>query len=157
VLATISPILGKRPGEAAPYKEAFVIVSDLFTLPAFVAYLALGIFYFVAFVVTYIWITPQREMALIRDGNLAAAISLGGAALGFVQPLASAIAHSVSLTDLALWGLVAWIVQLLTHFVLRLLVRDLRRKIEEDVRSVALFVAIVAVCVGALNAAAMSY
>jgi hypothetical protein len=40
VLATISPILGKRPGEAAPYKEAFVIVSDLFTLPAFVAYLA---------------------------------------------------------------------------------------------------------------------
>jgi hypothetical protein len=40
VLATISPILSKRPGEVAPYKEAFVIVSDLFTLPAFVAYLA---------------------------------------------------------------------------------------------------------------------
>ena len=56
-----------------------MIVSDLFTLPAFVAYLALGILYFVAFVVTYIWITPQREMALIRDGNLSAAISLGGA------------------------------------------------------------------------------
>ena len=146
-----------RPGEAASYKEAFVIVSDLFTLPAFVAYLALGIFYFVAFVVTYIWITPQREMALIRDGNMAAAISLGGAALGFVQPLASAIAHSVNLGDLAIWGLVAWAVQLLTHFVLRFIVRDLREKIEADVRSVALFVAVVSVCVGALNAAAMSY
>jgi putative membrane protein len=134
-----------------------VIESDLFTLPAFVAYLALGVFYFVAFVVTYIWITPQREMALIREGNLSAAISLGGAAIGFVQPLASAIAHSVSLADLAVWGLVAWAVQLLTHFVLRLIVRDLRARIEADVRSVALFVAIVAACVGTLNAAAMTY
>jgi len=134
-----------------------VLVSDLFTLPAFVAYLALGVLYFVAFVVTYIWITPQREMALIRDGNLAAAISLGGAAIGFVQPLTSAIAHSVNLLDLALWGLVAWAVQLLTHFILRLIVRDLREKIEADVRSVALFVAVVAICVGAINAAAMTY
>jgi putative membrane protein len=134
-----------------------VIESDLFTLPAFVAYLALGVFYFVAFVVTYIWITPQREMALIREGNLSAAISLGGAAIGFVQPLASAIAHSVSLVDLALWGLVAWVVQLLTHFVLRLVVRNLCAQIEADVRSVALFVAIVAACVGTLNAAAMTY
>lgn len=134
-----------------------MIESDLFTLPAFVAYLALGVFYFVAFVVTYIWITPQREMALIREGNLSASISLGGAAIGFVQPLASAIAHSVSLIDLALWGLVAWVVQLLTHFVLRVVVRDLRAQIEADVRSVALFVAIVAACVGTLNAAAMTY
>lgn len=139
------------------YKEAFVIVPDLFTLPAFVAYLGLGILYFVAFVVTYIWITPQREMALIREGNLAAAISLGGAMIGFVQPLASAIAHSVSLVDLALWGAVAWAVQLLTHLVLRLVVRDLRGRIEADVRSVALFVALVAACVGTLNAAAMTY
>lgn len=139
------------------YKEAFVIVPDLFTLPAFVAYLGLGILYFVAFVVTYIWITPQRETALIREGNLAAAISLGGAMIGFVQPLASAIAHSVSLVDLALWGAVAWAVQLLTHLVLRLVVRDLRGRIEADVRSVALFVALVAACVGTLNAAAMTY
>jgi putative membrane protein len=63
----------------------------------------------------------------------------------------------VNLTDLAIWGLVAWVVQLLTHFILRFIVRDLREKIEADVRSVALFVAVVSVCVGALNAAAMSY
>ena len=132
-------------------------MSDLFTLPAFVAYLGLGILYFVAFVVTYIWITPQREMALIREGNLSAAISLGGAAIGFVQPLASAIAHSVSLTDLAIWGLVAWVVQLLTHLVLRLMIHDLRGRIEADVRSVALLVAVVAACVGTINAAAMTY
>ncbi|MDF3983455.1 DUF350 domain-containing protein [Luteibacter sp. PPL201] len=132
-------------------------VPDLFTLPAFVAYLGLGLVYFVAFVISYIWITPQREMALIREGNLAAAISLGGAAIGFVLPLASAIAHSVSLVDLALWGGVAWAVQLLTHLALRLLVRDLPGRIEADVRSVAVFVAVIAACVGAINAAAMTY
>jgi putative membrane protein len=134
-----------------------VFASDLFTLPAFVAYLGLGIVYFVAFIVTYIWITPQREMALISQGNLAAAISLAGAAIGFVLPLASAIAHSVNLIDLALWGLVAWAVQLMTHLLLRLIVRDLRGKIEANVCSVALFVATVAACVGAINAAAMTY
>jgi putative membrane protein len=146
-----------RPWGAASYKEAFVLISDLFTLPAFVAYLGLGILYFIAFIVSYIWITPQREMALISAGNLAAAISLAGAAIGFVLPLTSAIAHSVSLVDLALWGLVAWVVQLLTHLVLRLIVRDLRAKIEANLCSVALFVAVVATCVGAINAAAMTY
>ncbi len=133
------------------------MVSNLFSLPAFVAYLAVGIVYFVAFIVAYIWITPQREIALIRDGNIAAAISLGGAAVGFVLPLASAIAHAVSLTDVALWGLVAWLVQLLAHFVLRLVFHDLRGRIEANTQSVALFVAIIAICIGAINAAAMTY
>jgi putative membrane protein len=146
-----------RPRGGRATRRRFLILSNLFTLPAFVAYLAVGIVYFVGFIVAYIWITPQREIALIRDGNIAAAISLGGAAVGFVLPLASAIAHAVSLTDVALWGLVAWVVQLLAHFVLRLVFHDLRGRIEANTQSVALFVAIIAICIGTINAAAMTY
>jgi len=133
------------------------VLSNLSTLPAFVAYFALGICFLAVFCTVYIWITPQRELALIRRGNLAAAISLGGALLGFVQPLASAIAHSVSLSDLAVWGIVALVVQWLVHLGIRLLIGDLRAQIEADNRSVAVFAAVAAISVGAVNAAAMTW
>ena len=56
--------------------------------PHFV-YFALALIVAMLFVVIYIWITPYHEFALIRDGNAAAAISLGGALVGFSLPLAS--------------------------------------------------------------------
>jgi uncharacterized membrane protein YjfL (UPF0719 family) len=74
---------------------------------------------------------PYREIALIREGNAAAAASLSGAILGFVLPLASAITHSVSLLDMAVWGLIALVVQLLVYGVAArfLLLPDLGRDI----------------------------
>lgn len=96
-------------------------------------------------------------MALIRHGNQAAAISLGGAVLGFIAPLVSAMSHSVNLLDLALWGLVALVVQWLAHQAIHLLIRDLATQIEEDNRAVAIFAAVIAVAVGLVNAAAMTW
>lgn len=133
------------------------MLPDLSTLPAFAAYFGLGVLWLAVFCTVHIWLTPQRELTLIRHGNQAAAISLGGALLGFVAPLASAIAHSVSLVDLALWGLVASIVQWLAHLVMRLLVHDLGAQIEADNRSVAVFSAALAFAVGLINAAAMTW
>jgi putative membrane protein len=77
--------------------------------------------------------------------------------LGFVAPLASAIAHSVSLIDLALWGVVAMIVQWLAHVAMRVLIHDLAAQIESDNRAVAVLAAAVAVGVGLVNAAAMTW
>ncbi|HEX5261891.1 MAG TPA: DUF350 domain-containing protein, partial [Phenylobacterium sp.] len=39
----------------------------------------------------YIMLTPQKEVALVREGNVAAAVSLGGILLGLAIPLASAL------------------------------------------------------------------
>ena len=133
------------------------VLPDLSTLPAFAAYFGLGVLWLTVFCTVHIWLTPQREIALIRHGNQAAAISLGGALLGFVAPLVSAIAHSVSLLDLALWGLVASLVQWLAHLAMRLLVHDLGMQIETDNRAVAVFTAVVALAVGLINAAAMTW
>ncbi|WP_430390272.1 DUF350 domain-containing protein [Dyella sp. 20L07] len=133
------------------------MVPDLSTLPAFAAYFALGVLFLGIFCTVHIWLTPQREMALIRHGNQAAAISLAGALLGFVAPLASAMSHSVSLPDLALWGAVAMVVQWLAHVAMRLLIHDLAGQIENDNRAVAIFAAAVAIGVGLVNAAAMTW
>jgi len=72
------------------------------TLPDFLAYLALSIVLLVAFVTAYVLVTPQHELPLIRQGNVSASIVFGGTLLGFALPLASAVAHSVSIMDLLL-------------------------------------------------------
>lgn len=133
------------------------MLPDLSTLPAFAAYFGLGVLLLAMFCTVHIWLTPQRELALIRHGNQAAAISLAGALLGFVVPLASAMSHSVSLMDLALWGVVAMIVQWLAHVVMRVLIHDLAAQVESDNRAVAVFAAAVAIGVGLINAAAMTW
>ncbi|WP_266182406.1 DUF350 domain-containing protein [Dyella humicola] len=132
------------------------MLSYLSTLPAFAAYFGFGVSFLAIFCTVHIWLTPQRELELIRHGNQAAAISLAGALLGFVAPLASAIAHSVSLPDLAVWGMVSLVVQWLAHVAMRLLIHDLAGQIESDNRAVAVLAAGVAVAVGVVNAAAMT-
>ena len=66
------------------------------TLPHFLAYFGAAILLAVAFITLYVMITPHRELALIRDGNSAAATQLVGTFLGFAIPVAMVIGHSVN-------------------------------------------------------------
>jgi putative membrane protein len=126
-------------------------------LPAFVEWWSLGVVLTIAFATIYLWITPQHEMRLIREGNASAAVCFGGALLGYVLPLASALAHGENLLDFLLWSLVALAVQLLVYGLMRLLIPDLTRHIEEDRMAVAILAATISLCGGVLNAAAMVY
>ncbi len=133
------------------------LVSSLATLPDFLAYFATAIAFAALFVVVYAWITPQRELALIRANTPAAAISFGGAFIGFVIPLASAIAHSVGLLDCAVWSAIALVVQLLVFLVARVLLPDLPARIARDERAAATLVATLSIGVGILDAACMTW
>jgi putative membrane protein len=133
------------------------IAPSLALLPNFLAYFALAIVFAVIFLVVYVWITPHRELALIRADKPAAAISFGGAFLGFVIPLGSAIAHSVGLLDCAVWGVIALVIQILTFFAARLLLPDLPERIARDERAAAILIAALSIGVGVLNAACMTY
>src|SRR3954453_11164199 len=108
------------------------MLEYLATLPNFLVYLAVGIALLAAFMFAYVWLTPQRELPLIRQGNVSASVVFGGTLLGFALPLASAMAHSVNIVDLALWGAVACIVQAIASLILRLLIGDLRAHVEAD-------------------------
>jgi putative membrane protein len=127
------------------------------TLPNFLAYLAISIILFVAFVAAYVFLTPQHELPLIRQGNVSASVVFGGTLLGFALPLSSAVAHSVNLTDLLLWGGIAGVVQGIASLLLRLVIRDLRTHIEADRVSVAITMASLKLAMGVLNAAAIVY
>jgi putative membrane protein len=123
----------------------------------FLVYLGISLAYLAAFVAIYIRITPYREMQLIREGNMAASFSLSGAILGFIVPLASAIQHSVSLVDMAIWGLIAMAVQVIAFVVVKLCIPSITRDIPEGKGAQGFFLGSLSLGVGLLNAACMSF
>jgi putative membrane protein len=126
-------------------------------LPAFLAYFGTSIAMTVLFVVVYVRLTPHREFALIKANNVAAALALGGALLGFILPLASAMANSVSLVDFMLWGVVAFVVQAVAHLAKRLVIADLPARIAHGEVAAGVFAGVVSLGVGVLNAASMTW
>lgn len=131
--------------------------TSLAGLPAFAAYFALAIVLLLLFVRLYTWVTPHDEFALIRANNAAAAIAFAGAIIGFAWPLASAITHSMSLLDCAIWGGVALIVQVLTFIISSAALKQLPQRITQGELAAGIFSAGCSVTVGMLNAACMSY
>lgn len=123
----------------------------------FLVYLAVSLAYLAVFVMLYIRVTPYREIQLIREGNMAASFSLSGAILGFIVPLTAAVRHSVSLVDMAIWGLIAMLVQIAAFVVARLLIPSIADDIPANRTSAGFFLGSLALGVGLLNAACMSY
>ena len=111
-----------------------------------------------AFGYLYEKFTPYREIQLICTGNTAAAISFFGAMVGFAMPVASVIAHAVSIQDMLLWSAIACVAQFLTFVVARkLLVKDIKHQIESGNNAAATLLATLSICVGIVNAASMTY
>ena len=123
----------------------------------FLAYLAASLVLLGLFVAIYIRVTPYREIALIREGNMAASFSLSGSIVGFIIPLASAVQHSVSLVDMAIWGLIAMLVQIAAFIVAKLLIPSITDDIPANKTSAGFFLGCLSLGVGLLNAACMSY
>lgn len=128
----------------------------LSTFPAFLAYFVTGGVLTGLFLALYTNFTPYREIALIRGGNTAAAITLVGALLGFVMPLASVIAHSVSLAELAVWGVIALAVQMGGFLLARVVLPHLPEAIDGGNIADAIFLGGLSLALGLLTAACMA-
>lgn len=134
-----------------------MLTKMLTMLPTFMAYFAVAIVLLAVFVLVYVNLTPYDEISLIRQGNTAAAVSLAGALLGFAMPVANVIAHSDTLVDLAAWGAIAGVIQMLTYLVARFTLPHLAVDIPAGRLSSAIFLATLSVTVGLINAACMTY
>lgn len=110
----------------------------------------------VIFVSIYVTVTPHHEFRLIRQGNTAAAISLGGAILGYTVPLAKAVSQSERIADMLLWSGVALVAQLGAYGLTRLMLPQLSAHVDEGKTASGIFLAAIAVAIGLLNAAAMT-
>ena len=132
-------------------------IDSVSGLLGFCTFFAAALVFVALFCGVYCWITPYSELKLIKTGNTSAAISFGGALLGFVLPLYSAITHSISFTDMLIWAMIAMLVQLATFGSVRLVLRNLVRDIEHNHTAAATLLAFCSVSIGILNAACMTY
>lgn len=111
----------------------------------------LGVFF-----VVYTKLTPFDEMALIHAGKGAAALSLGGALVGFSLTLASAILHNAALVDVVLWAVGAMIVQVLVYAVASRLLHTVRIEVEAGNVAMGGLMGTVSLVAGIVNAACLS-
>ena len=104
----------------------------------------------------YIAITPFHEVALMRAGNTAAGVVLGGTLVSLAIPLAATLATSRLTIDILVWGLVALVIQLVVFMLVAWLFRGLRAAIETGNTAAAIALVGTQIAVALLNAGAMA-
>ena len=129
------------------FLSGFPVLLLHFTVTA--AMLAIG-------VSAYTAITPHHELQLVREANVAAAISLSGAILGMGIPLAFCMAGSLNVFDILVWGTVTLVVQVIAYKVTDLLLPSLSHRIESGEVASAVVLVAVKLAVAAINAAAVA-
>ena len=125
-------------------------------LACLVAFAVAGLFT-LAFKLIYQWVTPYNEAKLIREGNVAAALALGGALVGYVLPLASALSNTVSLVEFCAWAALAAVIQIAVFTLVRFVaMKDVSARIEKGEIAAGLYLMSISLAVGLLNAACMT-
>ncbi|APA70760.1 MULTISPECIES: DUF350 domain-containing protein [unclassified Janthinobacterium] len=110
----------------------------------------------IVFFVIYTRVTPYNEVLLIRQGNQAAALSLGGAMLGFSATIASSLMHTADYQQFFAWAFGAMVVQLLAYVVTTRLLRMSKDQIESNNSAFGGLLAAISLSIGAINAACIS-
>ncbi len=133
------------------------MIGYLTGLPAFLSYFVSGLGCYAAFAVIYTRMTPQKETGLIREGNLAAVVAFSGRLAWLQLSARFAAAHSVSLVDFLLWAVIGIAIQVLAFYIANFTMKDLHGKITEGNVAAGLWGGGIAVAIGILNAACMTY
>ena len=123
----------------------------------FLIYAGLSVAFIYMYMIVYLWITPYSELKLIKDGNVAAALSLSGSVIGFTLPLAAAILNSVHPWDMMLWAFIAAVVQLFVYVAVRYTLLNVVRRIPDGQVATGIVLATISISAGILNAACMTY
>lgn len=123
---------------------------------SFFVYIVVAAVLFGLFQMAYTRLTPHKEFIQIREGNVAAAVALGGALIGFALPASNVITYSVSVLDVVIWAVIAAFVQLLAFTATSFVLKDLSARITRGELAAAIYAASVSISVGFLNSACMT-
>lgn len=126
-------------------------------MPNFALYLLSGLLLIALASAIFVRLTPFPEMQLIAQGNQAAAWVFVGTVLGFALPVASAIAHSISLIDMLSWTSLGLLFQYLANLAIRSLLPGFVQGIRDGVTALGITSAGLSVAVGLVNAASLVY
>jgi putative membrane protein len=135
-----------------------LLLQSIAGFPAFALHMAVSLALLGIFIAIYTRVTPYREIDLIRQGNLSAAISLSGATLGYAFPLSYSSAQSANILDMALWGAIALLTQLVVYAIVRMVfIPDIAKGIEDGNVAQGTFLGMLSLATGILSAGCMTY
>ncbi|MFB3169458.1 DUF350 domain-containing protein [Neobacillus sp. 179-C4.2 HS] len=104
--------------------------------------------------------TKVKEFALMAKGNKAASYVLGGRLLGLAIVLYSALANSISLVDMVIWGAVGIAAQIIVFYLTEWVTPrrfNVSQSIEENNTAVGLFLLLLSVSIGIVIAGCLTY
>jgi putative membrane protein len=104
----------------------------------------------------YTWMTPYDEVKLIREGNHAAALSLGGALIGFSITIGSALMHTADYREFFAWAFGAMVVQGLAYAVTTRVLNMAKDQIEANNTAFGGLLSAIAISIGVINGACIS-
>ena len=105
----------------------------------------------------YVRFTPGNEIALIRKGNAAAAVALGGAMIGYAAVVYSATAHGSSLLETVMWCGVSLVVQIIACELICFLIHDKwKEQIEQGDMAHGIALGAFSLAVGVINAGCLT-
>lgn len=136
--------------------DALSLSLNFQSVLSFIVYIIVAGVLFGLFQLAYTRLTPHKEFVQIREGNVAAAIALGGALIGFALPASNVITYSISVLDVVIWAVIAAVVQLLAFTATNLVLKDLSARITRGEIAAAIYAASVSISVGFLNSACMT-
>ena len=108
------------------------------------------------FFVIYTRLTPYDEVTLIRGGNSAAALSLGGTLIGFSLPITSALLHTPDYYQFLGWAAGAMLVQILVFQIATRLLKMSKDQIEADNSAFGGLLGAISISIGLVNAGSIS-
>ena len=137
--------------------EFSIIFDGLVNGPPFlISHFVTSVIVFLIGIIIYLFITPMKEIALIRKKNTAAAISFSGALIGLALPLSSSLSASGSIYEIIVWGFVAIVIQLFCFKAVDILINDLPKRIENGEVSSSILLFSIKISVALLNSAVIS-
>ena len=125
------------PSSLSTVLESAEVQAFATGFPTTLAHLGVTLALLVAGAILYALFTPWREIALIREGNAAAAVAFSGVLVGLAIPLAVSLSASTSLKDIVLWGVATVVLQLLAFRIVDHLLTGLPQRIREGEISAA--------------------
>ena len=104
----------------------------------------------------YAWLTPYKDIQLVREGNTAAAISLGAVLVGLAIPLAVSLGYSTGEVEMIIWGVAIIAVQLFVFRFTDFVLQGLPRRIQAGEVAAATFLAAIKIATALILAAAVA-
>jgi len=92
-------------------------------------------------IIIYVKLTPHKELELVQEGNMAAAITFSALVIGLILPLAAVLSVNLGVLDILIWGTISLFLQLFLFRVTDFVFKGMPERIENNEIAPALVLA----------------